>query len=46
MSNKENRVGRGVVEVAVVGLEVCFEVVLGGGAMVESCQWLSCCIGL
>ena len=54
MSNKENRVGRGVVEVAEVGLEAGFDVGRveeeeeegGGGRMVESCHRLSCCTGL
>ena len=53
MSNKENRVGRGVVEVAEVGLEAGFDVGRveeeeegGGGRMVESCHRLSSCTGL
>ena len=51
MSNRENRVGRGVVEVAEVGLEVVFDVGRveeggGGGWMVESCHRLSSCTGL
>ena len=48
MSNRENRVGRGVVEMAEVGLEVGLEVDGveeeeggGGGWMVESCHRLS-----
>ena len=55
MSNRENRVGRGVVEVAaVVRLEVVLDVVErveegeeeGGGLMVESCHRSSCWTGL
>ena len=52
MSNREKRVGRGVVEVAavVVGLEVVLDVFEGveveeeeeGGLMVESCHRSSC----
>ena len=43
MSKRENRVGRGVEKVADVGF-VVFSVVVEvvGGAIVESCQWLSC----
>ena len=54
MSNRENRVGRVVVEVAaVVSLDVVLNVVEGveegeeeGGLMVESCHRSSCCTGL
>ena len=54
MSNRENRVGRGVVEVAEVGLEAGLDVDGvkeeeeggGGGWMVESCHRLSSCTGL